>query len=207
MWFIIMIAVAAYGLQLNMKWDKALSKENSMVPTFLAGVCGYIAFVAVGLIASGMDLLPLAVAGILGTVLFTLKPIRKGLEYQAAFKDIKDFSAMDKFKYGPVAAWLKFTVLGMGKCLKMLLFVTIIGIGPYRMMERQLDSIENYAKQREYQETKEALEEYIETRRAIREGLAEARRDRRNEAENKARNEARNGARNETRNNVRNRRG
>lgn len=164
---VVFIALSGIGLVQNVSWGPVCKDENPVFLTFLSGVSAVIAMVAVVLTVYGNEpQTALAVAGLIGTVLFNIVPIKKGLDYQAKAMYDKRISGFTKFKLGPVWAWFRHTLVGVGKCAKIVMYCTLIGIPAVKAMEHSERAINAYEEQVKLREMKEALDEFARINRA-----------------------------------------
>lgn len=173
---LVFIILAGIGLAQNASWGEACKEEGPSFLTFLGGLSACAAMIAIAMTVYGEEpKTAMAVVGLVGTVVFNLVPIKTGLDYQAKTKYAKDISAFQKFKMGPVWAWARHTLVGIGKCAKIVMYCTIIGIPMVKSMENAERRANAYAKQRELQEMKEYLDEQARLNRAASQGAKDKR--------------------------------
>ena len=173
---LIFIGLMAVGVMQNITWREACKEEGPVFLTFLGGLSGCIAMIGATMTAYGTEpQTGMVIAGLIGTVVFNIVPIKQGLEYQAKFKYAKDISAFTKFKLGPVGAWLRHLLVGLGKCTKILICFTLVGIPLMKAIESSDRRINAYAKQRELEEMKKQMDELENLNKIRREVEADAR--------------------------------
>lgn len=158
--FLVCIAIAAYGMQKNIKEGESYLKCHLLLPNFLAGLCAAVALIGICMKAYGSaGKTGMIIGGLIGTIIFDLPDLKQALELSAFMKTTGEtYSGKLKFQIGPFGTWLNSTLIGLGKVMKLVMYCTIIGIPLYRMCVNMMAQTDAYLEQVELRQRKEAMD-------------------------------------------------
>ena len=177
-WLLVFVgafAVLIVSLQQNHRYGEEIGKyfHTNRLLTGLSGIAAWVAIVGLVLLLFGKKSAIAVVIGVALTILLQLPALKEASDDLAKSKKVvlhKIVASPDSPSgagsydcLGPVPVYFRLLLIGMGKAMVMVLYISLIGIPIYRGLIAQQKEIERYSAQANAQAQLKAEYEWMET--------------------------------------------
>ncbi len=169
------VGILAAGLSQNMRYGNELGKyfHSNSICTALSGVATCVAIVGIVMMLYGKSSAVVVLIGVAATILLQLPALKRASDDLAKSKKVVQYKTIacpeepgnaGLYKsLGPLPVFFRLTLIGLGKVMVMIMYISLIGIPIYRGIEAQIKDVERYSAQARAQEQLRMEYESIQT--------------------------------------------